>query len=107
MHYPPYLKSPAEQSGEVANSAWKQLKNSTGATVDIAATLKINTQTAHQIELADGSHQRSWVPQGLGLASRLDQGLNAPSQHLLPVEIGAFDVVKDLTPSPLDEPIAL
>ena len=36
-----------------------------------------------------------------GLASRLKQGLNTPSQHFLPVEVGAFDVVMDLTPSPL------
>ena len=69
--------------------------------------LRINTQPANQIELADGGHNRSWLPLGLGQASRLDQGLNAQRQHLLPVEDEAFDVVMDLTPRPLQQPVAL
>ena len=34
-------------------------------------------------------------------------GLNAPGQHLLPVEVWTFDVVMDLMPCPLDELVAL
>ena len=78
-----------------------------GAPVDAVPTLRINTQSAHPVELADGSHHRSWVSLRFGLASRLQQGLNAPGQHLLPVEVWAFDVVMDLTPCPLDELVAL
>ena len=107
MHYPPDLISPVEQSGEVANSAFRKSKNSVGAPVDAVPTLRINTQPAHPIELADSSHHRSRVPLRFGLASRLKQGLNAPSQHFLPVEVGAFDVVMDLRPGPLHELVAL
>ena len=76
MHYPPDLNSPAEQTGEDANYAYGKCKNSVGAPVDAVPTLRINTQPAHPVELADGSNHRSGVPLGLGLASRLDQGLN-------------------------------
>ena len=107
MHYPPDLNSPAEQTGEDANSAYGKGKNSVGAPVDAVPTLRINTQSAHPVELADGSHHRSWVSLRFGLASRLQQGLDAPRQHLLPVEVWAFDVVMDLTPCPLDELVAL
>ena len=107
MHYPPDLNPPAEQTGEDANSACRKCKNSVGASVDAVPTLRINTQTAHPIELADGRHHSSWVSLRFGLASRLQQGLNAPGQHLLPVEVWAFDVVMDLTPCPLDELVAL
>jgi hypothetical protein len=44
---------------------------------------------------------------GLGLAGGLQQGLNAPGQHLLPVKVWAFDVVMDLTPRPLQQSVAL
>ena len=98
MHYPPDLNPPAEQTGGDANSACGKCKNSVGAPVDAVPTLRINTQPAHPVELADGSHHRSWVPLGLGLAGGLQQGLNAPGQHLLPIEVGAFDVGMDLTP---------
>ena len=107
MHYPPDLKPPAEQTKGVAKSECVKCKNSVGAPVDAIPTLRINTQPAHPIELADGSHHRSWVPLGLGLSSRLQQGLNAPSQHLLPIEVWAFDVVMDLTPRPLQQSVAL
>ena len=107
MHYPPDLNPPAEQTGEDANSAYKKCKNSVGALVDAVPTLRINTQPAHPIELADGSHHCSWIPLGLGLASRLQQGLDTPSQHLLSVEVWAFDVVMDLTPCPLQQSVAL
>ena len=107
MHYPPDLNPPAEQTGEDANSAYEKSKNSVGASVDAIPTLGINTQPAHPIELADGRHHRSWISLDLGLASRLQQGLNAPSQHLLTVEVWAFDVVMDLTPCPLQQSVAL
>ena len=57
------------------------------------------------MELADGSHHRARVPLRFRLTSRLKQGVDAPSQHLLPVEVGAFYVVMDLTPSLLDQPV--
>ena len=107
MHYPPDLNSPAEQTGEDANSAYGKCKNSVGAPVDAVPTLRINTQPAHPVELADGSHNRPWVPLGLGLAGSLQQGLNALGQHLLPVEVGTFDVLVDLLPRLLEQPVAL
>ena len=55
--------------------------------MDAIPTLRINTQNAHLIELADSSNYRSWVPFCFGLAGRLQQGLNAPGQHFLPVEV--------------------
>ena len=75
MHYTPDLNPPAEQTGEDANSALEKCKNSVGTPVDAVPTLRINTQPAHPVELADGSHHRSWVP--LGLAPALIQGLKA------------------------------
>ena len=107
MHYPPDLNPPAEQTGEDANSASGKCKNSVGASVDAVPTLRINTQTAHPIELADGRHNRARVPMRFGLTSRLNQGLDAPSQHLLPVEVGTFDVLVDLLPRLLEQPVAL
>tara|TARA_Y100001933_G_scaffold227540_1_gene242316 strand:+ start:882 stop:1205 length:324 start_codon:yes stop_codon:yes gene_type:complete len=107
VHYPPDLNPPAEQTGEDANSASGKCKSSLGASVDAVPTLRINTQPAHPIELTDGSHHCSWIPLGLGLASRLQQGLDTPSQHLLSVEVWAFDVVMDLTPCPLQQSVAL
>ncbi|WP_158305707.1 hypothetical protein [Parasynechococcus marenigrum] len=67
----------------------------------------MDPQPAHPIELADCSNNSTRVALRLGLTSRLNQGLDAPSQHLLPFEVGAFDVVMDLTPSPLNQPVAL
>ena len=107
MHYPPDLNPPAEQTREDANSACEKCKNSVGAPVDAVPTLRINTQPAHPVELADGSHHRSWVPLGLGLTGRLQQGLNAPGQHLLPVDAALIDVVLDLLPGFLQQPVAL
>ena len=75
--------------------------------MDAVPTLRINTQPAHPVELADGSHNRPWVPLGLGLAGSLQQGLNAPGQHLLPVEVGTFDVLVDLLPRLLEQPVPL
>ena len=43
VHYPPDLNSPVEQSGEIANSAYKKFKKSFGTTVDSATTMRINT----------------------------------------------------------------
>ena len=75
--------------------------------MDAVPTLRINTQPAHPIELANGRHNRARVPLRFGLTSRLQQRVEVPRQHLLPVEVGTFDVVMDLTPSPLDQPVAL
>ena len=75
--------------------------------MDAVPTLRINTQPAHPIELANGRHNRTRVALRFGLTSRLQQRVDAPRQHLLPVEVGTFDVVMDLTPSPLDQPVAL
>ena len=107
MHYPPDLISPVELAGEAANSACRKCKNSVGAPVDAVPTLRINTEPAHPVELADGSHNRPWVPLGLGLAGSLQQGLNALGQHLLPVEVGTFDVLVDLLPGFLKQPVTL
>jgi hypothetical protein len=107
VHYPPYLNPPAEQTGEVANSACGKCTNSAGAPVDALPTLRINTQPAHPIELTNGRHNRARVPLRFGLTSRLQQRVDAPRQHLLPIEVGTFDVVMDLTPSPLHELVAL
>ena len=107
MHYPPYLHPPAEQTGEVANSACGKCKNSVGAPVDAVPTLRINTQPAHPIELANGRHNRARVPLRFGLTSRLQQRVDAPSQNLLPVEVGTFDVLVDLLPRLLEQSIPL
>ena len=107
MHYPPYLNPPAEQTGEVANSACGKCKNSVGAPVDAVPTLRINTQPAHPIELENGKHNRARVPLRFGLTSRLQQRVDAPSQYLLPVEVGTFDVLVDLLPRLLEQPVPL
>ena len=75
--------------------------------MDAVPTLRINTQPAHPIELANGKHNRARVPLRFGLTSRLQQRVDAQSQHLLPVEVETFDVLVDLLPRLLEQPVAL
>ena len=63
--------------------------------MDPVAAVAVVSGAGHVIELPDAGHHRSWIPLGLGLASRLQQGLDTPSQHLLSVEVWAFDVVNE------------
>ena len=61
----------------------------------------------HVIELADGTHHGARVLLLHRLPSRGHQRLDGPRQQLLPVDAALIDVVFDLGPSLLQQPVAL
>ena len=73
----------------------------------IPPEVAVVASSRHVIELADAGHQSAGVLLLQGLAAGGDERLDGPAQQLLPIDAGGVDVVLDLLPGFLQQPVAL